>query len=284
MISEAAVLRAITNMQKLCDRYVANYAGRKKSGGEDVRMIEAYVRPALGHKAAGKVRYADIDKLHQDMRDTPYQANRVLSVLSKMFTLAQRWEVEGVDRNPCQAVERFPEKKRRAYATDDQLRAIIAALEARFERWPLEAGLLLLLLYTGARCGEMKGVRWVELHGTEMYLPDSKTGQCTVYMTPQALGVLARLPRARDWIIGQDIEPRWVWASVAKEVGVDLRIHDLRHCFASIGISANLALPKIGGLLRHANPATTQGYAHLVPSEGRAAAIIIGQQFERISA
>lgn len=273
-------------MSQLCDRYLADHARFKKSWAGDRNIIDLHIRPALGHKPVASVRYAHVAKLHGQLRKTPYQANRVLSVLSIMFTLAERWEFDLPPKgNPCSAVKRYPEKRRRRYLLDNELKALISALEARFEKYPLEAGLLLLLLYTGARCGEIKAARWEDIHRTVIYLEDSKTGQREIYLTPQALSVLSRLPRARRHIIGPDINPRYTWASVLDDTGLkNLRIHDLRHCYASVGISARLSLPVIGGLLGHGSPKTTQGYAHLVSTMGEAAALEIGQRFESIVA
>lgn len=272
-------------IDQFCNRYLDEYAAGKKTFAHEFSMIKCHIR---GNKClpatVEKVEYEHIQKIHVSLAATPYLANRVLSLLSMMFTLAERWKLRPKGSNPCGDVKRFKELKRYRYLTDTEIREIITHTEDHFKRYPLEAGAILLLLYTGARCGEVKAAEWDNIVGTELHLPDSKTGQCIVFLTPQALAVLARIPRSRRWVIGPDTELRYVWASVLRDAGIkNFRLHDLRHAFASVGISADLTLGKIGPLLRHSSPETTQRYSHLIPSEGRAAAMAIGHRFTLIT-
>lgn len=271
---------------QLCDEYLQRHASFKKSAAGDKHLINLHVKPEIGQLDVLEVRFKHISELHAKMRATPYQANRVVSCISTMFRFAEDMEWRPESTNPCSRVKRYKEKKRHRYLADTEVKALIVALEGLFtDGCTLEAGLLLLLLYTGARRDEMRTLKWEHLSGDYAYLPDSKTGQRVVYFTPQALAVLARIPRCREHVIGPDINPRYLWASVLNDLKIkDLRIHDLRHCFASIGISAGESLPRIGRLLGHTSPGTTQGYAHLIPSEGRAAALAIGHRFESITA
>ncbi len=269
-------------MEKLCARYLNEYAVGKKSAAGDRWMIDHYVLPAIGTKTATAIRFADVQKLHRSMAVTPYQANRVLSLLSTIFNLAEKWEIRPRGTNPCEGVKRFAEKKRVRFLTDDEIRRLVLRLEIAFAELPIQAGMLLMLLYTGARYGEMAAARWDQVSGSELHLPDSKTGQKVVFLTPQAMNVLARMPRYGDFIFGE-ATLRYLWANILEEAKLkNLRIHDLRHCFASVGISAGESLARVGGLLGHSNPKQTAVYAHLVPSEGRAAAQAIGARFDRI--
>lgn len=271
-------------IDQLCDRYLDEYAVAKKTYANEKWMVNAYVRdskhlPAL----VEQIEYEHVQKIHTALKERRYIANRVLSLLSMMITLAERWKIRPRGSNPCLDVKRFKEQKRYRYLTDAEIRQLITSIERHFQRYPREAAALLLLLYTGARCGEIKAAEWGNIVGSELHLPDSKTGQCIVFLTPQALAVLARLPRSRRWVIGPDTELRYVWASVLVDAGItNFRIHDMRHAFASVGISADLTLGKIGPLLRHGSPETTQRYSHLIPSEGRAAATAIGHRFTSI--
>lgn len=269
----------------VCARYLVEHARFKKSAANDAHLIEKHIKPNLGSMGILDVRYADIARLHAAMRDTPYQANRVLSLLSMIFNLAERWELRPAGSNPCRPVKRYKERHRTRCLSDIDIKRLYLALDGRMASRPLEAGLLLLLLFTGARCGEIKAAKWNEITGAELFAPDSKTGQRVIYLTPQALAVLARTPRCREWIIGPDVNPRYVWASVAGDLGLkDLRIHDLRHCFASVGVAADLSLPKIGNLLGHSSAATTNIYGHMVLSEGRRTARAIGEHFANLVA
>lgn len=269
---------------EFCDRYYDEYAAAKKSSANEKWMMDRYIRGSKHlARTVEATDYEHIQRLHTAVRARPYLGNRLLSLLSIMFTLAERWKIRPRGTNPCVGVQRFKELKRHRYLTDAEIKEVITHTEDHFEKHPLEAGAILLLLYTGARCGEIKAAEWDNIVGTELHLPDSKTGQCVVYLTPQALAVLARIPRSRRWVVGPDTELRYVWASVLRDAGIkNFRLHDLRHAFASLGLSANLTLGKIGPLLRHSSPETTQRYAHLVPTEGRAAALAIGKRFTSI--
>jgi integrase len=266
----------------LCDCYLDEYAGRKKTAGEDRRMIDTYIRPRLGSRSVQSIRFKQIHALHASMAATPYQANRVLSLISKLINIAGMLEVEGLGANPCKYIKRFPEKKRRRYLSNTEAKAVCLSIWARFERQPLECGLLLLELYTGARPGELKTATWSMLQGERLEHDDTKTGQRTIYLPPQALSVLARLPRTRQWIIGPDVSARYVWASVLGETGIrNLRMYDLRHSFASFGLDIGLSFPQLQELMGHASPTTTMRYAHLAPDRGAASVNAIG---ERINA
>lgn len=268
----------------LCDRYLEEYAKFKKSYANDKWMVDTYIRNSRHlPKLVPHIEYEHVDKLIRSLRDTPYLANRVRSVLSMMFTLAERWNARPRDTNPCTFVNRFPEQKRHRYLTDEEIRKFIVSCETLFAQRPKQIGLLLLLLYTGARCGEIQSGKRSNITGTEWHLDDSKTGQGIIFLTPQALAVLNRLPVNTTYPIGMDVNPRYAFASVCKLAGIsNFRIHDLRHCFASIGLSVDIPLDKISPLLRHASPQTTKRYAHLVPSAGRAAALAIGEKLESL--
>lgn len=271
-------------VSELCDRYLREYASSKKSAAGDAHLIAKHIKPTLGALTVQRVRYANITTLHTRLKRTPYQANRVLSLLSILFELAEKWELRDKGTNPCRQMKRYRESRRIRYLTEDELKRIVEALEAKFVDRPLEAGLLLLLLYTGARKGEIVSLMWDDIYADEIRLPDSKTGQRSIFLIPQAVGVLNRLPRNHARVVG-DVNVRYVWAAVLQECGIkDLRIHDLRHSFASVGVSAKLSMPQIGGLLGHSSPATTARYAHLLPSEGRAAAMAISRELERMTA
>ena len=268
---------------QLCDKYLAEYAPRKKSAGNDAWLVAKYVRPELGDMLVINVKYAHVDRLHQKLKKTPFAANRCLSLLSIMFKLAERWELRERGTNPCIGIERFKEPKRKRYTSEDEARAVLTALNARWDKYPLEVALILLELYTGARPGELKNIEWSWIHGTRVELPDSKTGEGTIFLNPQALAVVSRLPQARRWVIGPDVNARYVWASVLDDTGIkDLRMYDLRHSYASFGLQAKQSLGEIGSILRHTTPATTHRYVHLSPAHGQRVTDEIGAHMKTI--
>lgn len=270
-------------VSQLCDRYLREYAGGKKTAGADRRMIDRYIRPEMGHMAVTEIRYTHAQQLHHSLRKTPYQANRVLSVLSMLFTMAERWEIDLPRGNPCTHVQRFKEKKRRRYLSKIEAMAVFRAIQQRFDKHPLECALLLLELYTGARPSELKTALWSMIDGDRIEHDDTKTGQRTIYLPPQALAVLAQLPRSRQWIIGPDVSARYVWASVLDDTKIEnLRMYDLRHSFASFGLAGGLSLPKLQELMGHSSPYTTMRYAHLSRDGGTESVGVVGEQLKGI--
>ena len=238
-----------------------------------------------------EVRGGDIGKLHFKHRATPYQANRLLALLSKMFN----WSGRRGDKNPCVGVERFPEHKRRRYLSSAELARLGAALtRAEQERLtsPYVIAAIRLLVFTGARLNEILTLRWehVDLERGSLNLSDSKTGAKTIYLNGAAQRLLSALPRveANPFVVPGERKGKHLvnlekpWRRIRELAQLpDVRLHDLRHSFASIGAGAGLGLPIIGALLGHAQASTTHRYAHLAADPLRQAADLIG---ERLSA
>ena len=146
-----------------------------------------------------------------------------------------------------------------------------------------------LLVFTGARLSEVLNLRWqdVDVERAKLWLPDSKTGRKALYLSAPALQVLADLPRLDGnphVICGDKPGARLVniqkpWRRIRARAGLeDVRLHDLRHSFASVAAAGGLSLPMIGKLLGHTQAATTQRYAHLAADPVRAANEAIGQR------
>ena len=288
--SEAAKAPTIA---QLADRYMAVHARPKKkprSVQSDASNLRNHVLPALGPKKAAAVTRADVARFHHSMRETPGAANRVLALLSKMFTLAEKWELRPDGTNPCRHVERYPERKLERFLSEVELARLSEALaEAERTRTELPGVLaaIRLLLFTGARLSEILTLQWehVDMDGQRLRIPDSKTGAKTIYLPPAALEVLAGLERRDDnpyVIVGAKhgshlVNLRKPWGRIRAKADLnDVRIHDLRHSFASMAVAGGLSLPVIGALLGHTQPATTARYAHLAADPLRQAANIAG--------
>jgi integrase len=285
-----------TTVDAFADRYLAEHAEARKKPSSvrmDRQNLARHIRPALGRLTLVSVTRADIAKFVHDRRKTPGAANRCLALLSKMFNLAEAWGVRPDGSNPCRHVERFPAKPRDRFLSQDELGRLGAAL-AEHEKTGgpavYLAALVRLLIFTGARLGEIRTARWewIDLRMGELRLPDSKTGAKTVHLPAPAIAVLTALPRIDGnphVIAGIGTEPLkhvwqpW-WAVRAKALLPDLRLHDLRHSFASIGAAAGLSLRMIGGLLGHAHASTTQRYAHLAADPLKSAADRISSAIE----
>lgn len=257
------------NVAALCDRYLDKYAAKKKprSQAEDARQIKAHVLPALGSKLVDEVQYEDIERLHVKLKKTPHQANRVVALLSKMFSLAEKWRLRPPGSNPCRGVDRYREVSRSRYMTPEEARALAAALQRHEAAHPQEVAFIYLLMLTGARPDEIARAEAGWVSGGVLRLPESKTGARSVYLAPQVAGILAALPTGRPGLFGIKT-PRKLWDIIRKEIGApDLRMYDLRHQFASVALAAGHSLDQIGELLGHKSTQTTRRYAHLLPSK-----------------
>jgi integrase len=211
------------------------------------------------------------------MQATPGAANRVLALLSKMFHLAEQWNLRPSGSNPVKGLARYRERKMQRFLSASELQRLGEILR-KAEHAQLESPYVLaairLLLYTGARVGEILTLTWdqVALDRGLAFLSDSKTGAKPLYLPPRARDVLCELPRqdGNPYVLcGRKPCSHLVgltrpWYRLRKQAGLpDVRLHDLRHTFASWGASSGMSLPIIGRLLGHQHPSTTQRYAHL---------------------
>ena len=251
--------------------------------------IDGHLRPRLGPVSITDVSPADILRVHQQLRATPYMANRVLAVASKLMNWAEQHNYRPAHTNPCEGVEKFPEKARKRYLSVAELKRVGAALRVA-ERYdsvsPAAIAAIRLLLFTGARVNEILSLRWthVDLSNASLHLSDSKTGAKTILLNPPAQRVLEGRPKfAKSPYVfpgegkgkrkGQhrvSLSDPWAWVRKRARLP-DVRIHDLRHSFASVGVSHGQTLTMVGALLGHKQAATTQRYAHLMDDPLRAA-------------
>jgi integrase len=264
--------RGAKSVAELAATYLERHAATKKSGGEDKRMLDGYVLPALGRLRAQDVTRSDIEGLHAGLKKTPAQANRVLALASKMFALAERWEMRPQNSNPCHGIPRYRKAKRRRYMRPGEAGSIFAAIQRHAAQYPQQAAFLTLLMFTGARPGEIAAARWSDLRGNRIELAEHKTDRTgavrVIFLPPQAMEAIERLPRTSGTITGIQ-SPRHLWEIVCAEAGIpDLRIYDLRHSFASAGLQADMTLAQIGELLGHRSTQTTLRYAHLMEERG----------------
>src|SRR5215472_13340695 len=270
------------------ERYLSEHAETKKKPSS-VRMdrinLNKHILPILGRRRLDTIGRADVVRLHHSMRHTPGAANRCLALLSKMMNLAERWGERPDGSNPCRHVEKYRENKRDRFLSKDELARLGAACQ-RCEQdekiGPSFLALVRLLIFTGARLSEMQKAQWdwVDFKSGLIRLPDSKTGAKTIMLPAPALDVLARLARVdgNPYIITGEgsryLVSVWKpWAVLCASAGLkDVRLHDLRHSFASVGAAGGMSLNVIGGLLGHRQAQTTSRYAHLATGPLKAAA------------
>jgi integrase len=247
---------------------------------DDRRRWRKIIEPQLGRLPVAAVSRADIDRLHKLLRQTPYNANRVLSLLLRLFNVAEAWGWRGAGTNPCRHVERFKEEARERYLKADELARLGKTLDELVSEkglWPEAAAAIRLLLLTGARLNEILTARWewVDADRKVINLPDSKTGKKTVFLSEAALHVLNALKGDRRDLASPYLLPgrskgkplnnlAKSWRRVCERAGISgARLHDLRHTAASIAVARGGTLPIIGRLLGHKQPQTTQRYAHV---------------------
>lgn len=275
--------KGVPLIKDLAKDYLERHGYAKKSGHDDALRIRAEILPKLKNLKVKDVNHDHIDRFHKAMAHKPYQANRVLSLLSKMFNLAEKWGYRPLNTNPCRHVVRFAEEKRRRYMKPEEAARISEALEYFAPMMPRSVVFIYMLLLTGARKSEIAAARWewlVEDHSQEeprgwLELPDSKTGAKTIHLPPQVMKLLSAMPKnpTRNGTILGVKDPKATWAKVCERAGVEeLRLHDLRHSFASVALSAGLTLNQIGELLGHKSVQTTHRYAHLLVGAGQAGA------------
>ena len=279
-------------MAQLADRYMDEHARVKKkprSAKADDDLLRMYVRPALGRKKVHEVTRNDIARLHHGLRGKPYQANRVIALLSKMFNLAEAWGLRADGSNPCRHVQKYRERKVERFLSKEELERLGEVLSEadrdRSER-PSVVAAIRLLMVTGCRLSEILCLRWehVDNERRSLRLVDSKTGPRSVFLSPSVIDVLATIKRQDGnphVIVGNKpgahlVNLEKAWRRIRSKAGLnDVRLHDLRHTFASEAVAAGLSLPLIGKLLGHSQPATTQRYAHLADDPARHAAEVV---------
>jgi integrase len=237
------------------------------------------------------VKFADIQNLHYRVSRErgPYSANRTLALLSRIFNVAVRWEWRS--NNPCKGVERNQEHKRQRYLSSEELAKFMAALAADPDQQA--ANILRLLLLTGARKSEVLTAKWADVNlkagiWTKPHTHTKQKSEHRIPLSAPARILLRDIERSSEYVFpGRSgchrIKVEDAWQRVRRAAGLTgIRIHDLRHSYASHLASAGIGLHTIGALLGHSNPKTTHRYAHLMDdplreATERAGAIIEGR-------
>lgn len=265
----------------------------KASTAEEYKRLERLHLPTqLKGRFVADVARPDVTRLHHLLRDKPYQGNRLIAMLSKFFNWCEKHGYRPDGSNPCRHIEKYKEKKRERFLSQEELARLgVALAETKQEKtatpWAIAA--IRLLMLTGARLSEILTLQWdyIDFDHSNARLPDSKTGAKTIHLNAPAMEVLADIPRFDDnpyVICGEKPGAHLVnlqkpWRRIRKVAGLeDVRIHDLRHSFASIAVAGGMSLPMIGALLGHSQPATTARYAHLSDDPLRAASELVAGQ------
>ncbi|WP_368506942.1 tyrosine-type recombinase/integrase [Bradyrhizobium lupini] len=267
-------------------------------------LLDRRILPALGSRRLVEITRSDVARLHSCMASAPFAANRCLALLSSIWNWAARRAEVPFEENPARGIEKNPERSRERFLTRDEFGRLGESLrlaETVGVAWetndvqskhlpreenrrttldPFAVAAIRLLIFTGARLGEILSAKWdqVDVDRRILFLPDSKTGKKPIYLPETALAILDSLPRldGNPYIIagsdGRRADLKRPWSVLRRAADLKgVRLHDLRHSFASYGAEAGLGLPIIGKLLGHTQPSTTNRYAHLDASPLRRA-------------
>ena len=289
--------RKAPTMKQLGKRFLEDYVPdhcKPSTAYEYGRSVKFFIEPRIGKRKVRDIKRSDIAELHHALRETPYQANRTLGVLSKMFSLAEMWGMRPDGSNPCLHIKRYKEEKRERFLSAEEFarlgKVLDEILRDRSETRSAVVAIRLLML-TGCRLSEIQKLRWehVDLEAGELRLPDTKTGGRAVPLAPSAVRLLESLPRDEEnpWVIAgrkagshlTDLQHPWRRIRARAELN-DVRIHDLRHSFASRALALGEGLPMIGKLLGHTQVQTTARYAHLARDTVKASAARIGDSID----
>jgi integrase len=295
----AQPVQVVHTVAELAARYLCEVAARKNAPESQRKyrsLLRHHILPALGTREVQAVTRAEVLTLQNTLGDRPVLANRVVNLVSLLFTWAERWEWRAALTHPVWRLPRFVERPRERYLTPDEAQRLWSILEAaaatRTEHTSVVGGIRLLLL-TGARSGEIKGMKWehIDWQTGEARLPTSKTGPKSLYFSPQALEVLQSLPRTpgNPYVLPGTIpghpwnDLRRPWYRLRRLAALtDVRLHDLRHTYASIAVGDGLSLSQVGKLLGHQRAQTTQRYSHIADAVAHAAAAQTGAALARV--
>jgi integrase len=274
-------------MADLAREYLSRYAEihKRPSSIRNDRSMFAVVTAKLGKTPVASITRQDIENLHRSLQATPYRANRTLALLRKAFGLAVEWEWRG--DNPAAGVKKFPEEKRARWLDSEEIARLLAAFDSYVDQSAANA--LRLVLYTGSRKGEVLAARWedLDLKAGRWRKPKTNTKQKREELIPladAATKLLRKMRReasdpAEGWIFPgrsdgahlENLKQHWKDICEAAKLG-KVRIHDLRHTFASHLVSSGESLATVGALLGHTQMQTTMRYAHLADTTLRNAA------------
>jgi len=259
-------------------RYVPYVRARKRSWEMDVGMYNLHIEPVLGSVRMSRITAADVRGFVQGMCDKSYSpatCNRMLVLLKHLFNCAIRFELLPPHGNPCKGVESLPVALRERYLQLHEVAALFDELDRNANT--MVGQVVRLLLYTGARKREVLDARWSEVdfeHGVLWVPPErSKSHKPRpVALSYAAIELIRSLPREPD-VPFLFFNPRTrkppvsiftAWDSIRRKVGLaDVRLHDLRHSYASFLVNAGRSLYEVQRLLGHQDPKVTMRYAHL---------------------
>lgn len=256
------------------DRYLPHVKGYKRSWCTDETVLRLHILPRLGNRCLDEINSDTIGEILKDMRDRGYATgttNRVLILLRFIFNLARKWKIPGANENPTANLQTAPDVQRDRFLSAQEAQRLISAIKA--DENEVAAQAIMLLLLTGARRNEVTQAKWefVDWQAKTLKVPISKTGRPrSIALNARAIELLQIIPRKSEYIFPSPVTGRpssslhFPWTRIRRRAHLEnLRLHDLRHSYASFLVNGGVSLYVVQGLLGHTQPRTTQRYAHL---------------------
>jgi integrase len=259
---------------------------KPKTQTTNKRLIERELKPVFGGLPVDRIRRADVLRWRDSFSERQGVFNRALPVLAAMLKYAELLGHRPRGSNPCRRTPRYKRALKERYLSPGEYRRLGAVLATVEADQAIAVAVIRLLLLTGARVSEILTLRWESIQPPRLQLPDSKSGPKFIYLGANAIAILEGLERceACPWVFpagrGEgpltSIFPQW--AKIRRAAAIpDVRIHDLRHSYASVAINRGMSLLLIGRLLDHAQPETTARYTHLEDRSIAGAAMRVSQ-------
>ena len=268
-----------------------NFERRWKPGTLAVNRV--YLRnqilPTFRERLVHEITRAEVRRWFGSLHTTPAAANRSLPILSVIMREAELEGHRPPESNPCRQIRRYPERRRERFLTTREMSRLGQLLDEREEAVPLQVGIVRLLILTGCRQSEIRTLHWADYREGHLFLRDSKVGPRTVWLSSVGRRVLDGLPRSGSFVfaspdgsgpLSEETLYRF-WHRLRSDAGLSgLRLHDLRHSYASFGLRNGETLVTIARLLGHRDPHTTLRYIHFGESLLREAVESVAEALE----